>query len=66
MATAPTKCGKCGKTVYATEEIKCLDKVSSSIHLLYMKFSFLVENIEVFLDYLRCGIKDVLNAHHVE
>jgi hypothetical protein len=27
MATAPKKCGKCDKTVYATEEIKCLDKV---------------------------------------
>jgi len=28
MASAPKKCGKCDKTVYAVEEVKCLDKVS--------------------------------------
>jgi hypothetical protein len=37
MATAPKKCGKCDKTVYATEEIRCLDKVSSTIYLPYLK-----------------------------
>ena len=25
------KCAKCGKTVYPTEELKCLDKVSLNI-----------------------------------
>ena len=26
----PKKCGRCEKTVYPTEELKCLDKVGSS------------------------------------
>jgi hypothetical protein len=44
MATAPKKCGKCDKTVYATEEIKCLDKVSSLIHevLLSAKYFLII------------------------
>ncbi len=41
MATAQRKCGKCEKTVYPAEEIKCLDKVSVLIRSYFSSTSSL-------------------------